>query len=387
MASEKALNLAEKYRKEFSVFQNLHYLNSCSQGALANSVKHSLTDYVETMEVQGSSWAEWAGYQERAREAVATFFAVPSREIAITTTVSAAISSVASSLNFTGARRKIVLTENDFPTSGQIWHAQELRGATVVHAPANSDGTVNMAELIAMIDGETAIVCIAHLCFRNGVLTELEPIIEAVHRVGALVMIDAYQSVGSVPIDINELKPDFLVGGALKYLLGMPGVAFLYASADTTGHLIPTNTGWFAAKDIFSMGIHSYDPAIEARRFESGTPSVPSLYPAVAGLEIINSIGIHEIYKYVSSIHNAIREGIESLGAKIVTPREAHKHGAMLAVASKDQSAHVAALEELKVITSSRDGNVRISPHFYNDASDVEAVVSAFAKTKDLLAN
>jgi len=386
LPSESVPNLADKYRKEFSVFQNLHYLNSCSQGALANSVKRGLAEYVETMELHGSSWGEWASYQERARESVATFFAVPKHEIAITTSVSAAISAVASSLNFTGIRKKIVLTENDFPTSGQIWHAQELRGATVVHAPANPDGTVDMGALLEMIDMETALVCISHICFRNGIRTELEPIIEAAKNVGALVMIDAYQSVGSVPIDINELHPDFLVGGTLKYLLGVPGTAFLYARSGTTSELIPTTTGWFAARDIFTMGIHEYDPATDARRFESGTPAVPSLYPAVAGLEIINSIGINEIYAYVSAIHDAIREGLESLGASIITPRDPSKHGAMLAIASRDQNAHVAALEEYKVITSCRDGNVRISPHFYNDDSDVEAVVSAFAKTRELLA-
>ena len=387
MTSESTPNLADKYRQEFSVFQSLHYLNSCSQGALANSVKRSLAEYLETMELHGSSWAEWAGYQEKARAAVATFFAVPSHEIAITTSVSAAISAVASAIDFTGVRGKIVLTENDFPTSGQIWHAQELRGASVTHAPANSDGTVNMNELLSMIDQQTAIVCISHICFRNGVRTELEPIIAAAKRVGALVMVDAYQSVGSVPIEINELQPDFLVGGTLKYLLGVPGTAFLYARADTTSHLIPTTTGWFAARDIFSMAIHSYDPATDARRFESGTPNVPSLYPAVAGFEIINAIGVQEIYRYVSEIHNAIRDGLESIGATILTPRDPSNHGAMLAVASRDQNAHVAALEKFKVITSCRDGNVRISPHFYNDESDVEAVLSAFAKTRDLLAN
>ena len=350
-------------------------------------MKQSLTDYLETMEIHGSSWGEWAGYQEKTRSAVADFLNVLSHEIAITSSVSAAISSVASSLDFKGRRNKIILTENDFPTSGQIWHAQELRGAKVLHAPANEDATVNMAELIALIDDETSLVCISHICFRNGIRTELEPIIAAAKRMGALVMVDAYQSVGSVPIDINALQPDFLVGGTLKYLLGTPGTAFLYAKGESTAHLIPTSTGWFAAKDIFSMQIHGYEPATDARRFESGTPVIPSLYPAVAGLEIINEIGVEAIYAHVSQIHEAIREGLTSLGARIVTPADPNKHGAMLAVASRDQNHHVSALEELKVITSSRDGNVRISPHFYNDESDVEAVISAFEATKHLLAD
>ena len=337
------------------------------------------------MEVYGSAWADWAGYQEKTREAVAQFFSVPSHEIAITTSVSAAISSVASALDFTAKRKKIVLTENEFPTAGQIWHAQTLRGATVVHAPKNEDLSVNMTELITLIDEETALVCVAHINFRNGILTELAPIIEAAHKVGALVMIDAYQSVGNVVIDLNELQPDFLVAGILKYLLGTPGVGFLYARAETTNHLIPTSTGWFAARDIFAMEIHAYDPAGDARRFESGTPPVPSLYPAVAGLKIINEIGIHAIVDYVRPLHEEIRQGIEDLGGYIVTPKNPAKHGALLAVASRNENAHVAALEEHRVITSSRDGNIRISPHFYNNREDVAAIISAFEKTKHLL--
>lgn len=337
------------------------------------------------MEVKGSAWADWAGYQEKTRAAVATFFQVPTHEIAITTSVSAALSSLASSLNFNTKRNKIVLTENEFPTAGQIWHAQELRGAKVIHAPSNDDLTVNMSELLALIDEETLIVCISHICFRNGVRTELEPIIDAAKKIGALVVIDAYQSVGNVPIHIKELMPDFLVGGTLKYLLGTPGTAFLYANSQTTKHLIPTSTGWFAARNIFAMEIHSYDPAGDARRFESGTPSVPSLYPAVAGLEIINSIGITPIYNYVATLHDAIREGIAGLGGRIETPKAPNKHGAMMAIASINENEHVAVLEELKVITSCRDGNVRISPHFYNNHEDVTAIISGFEKTKHLL--
>ena len=385
MTVKVATDLSAIYRERFSVFNSLHYMNSCSQGALADTVKESFTEYLNTMEVHGSAWGDWAGYLEKTRSAIAEFFQVPGKEMAVTTSVSAAISAVASSLDFTGKRNKIVLTENEFPTAGQIWHAQSLRGAQVVHAPKNPDLTVDMSALINLIDEETAIVCVAHVNFRNGVLTELEPVIAAAHKAGALVMIDAYQSTGNVAIDLETLQPDFLVGGVLKYLLGTPGVGFLYAREETTKHLIPTSTGWFAAKDIFAMGIHSYEPAIDARRFESGTPPIPSLYPAVAGLKIINEIGIGAIVDYVRPLHEEMREGIEALGGIAVTPKDPHKHGALLAIASIDENAHVAALEEHKVITSCRDGNVRISPHFYNNREDVKAVIDAFSKTRHYL--
>ncbi|MCX6441125.1 MAG: aminotransferase class V-fold PLP-dependent enzyme [Actinobacteria bacterium] len=378
-------DLASIYRSQFSVFEHVTYVNSCSQGALADSVKASFDSYISTLELQGSAWGDWAGYQETMRSLFAKFFQVPTTEIAVTTSASAGVSAVASALDFTKGRNKIITTENEFPTIGQTWHAQELRGAVVHHIPSNPDLTVNVAAMIDAIDDQTLIVSITHGCYHNGAVTELEPIIEAAHKKGALVLVDAYQTAGAVPLNLSTLKADFVVGGTLKYLLGVPGVGFLYARNETTSHLIPTSTGWFAAQDIFAMEIHSYDPAKEARRFESGTPAIPSLYPSSTGLSMVIDIGIENIYAYVSQIHDALRTGIESLGGVVITPKNKANHGAMLAVASLDESAHVAALEGEKIVTSSRGGNIRVSPHFYNNFEDVEKIVAAFAKTSQYL--
>ena len=304
-------------------------------------------------------------------------------EIAVTTSASAGINSLSTALDFSGRRNKVVTTDNEFPTMGQIWHAQEKRGAKIVHVPSNADNTVDIDALLREIDDETLIVAITHVCFRNGARTEVEQIIDAAHSVGALVVLDAYQSVGALPIDLATLNVDFLVGGVLKYMLGTPGTGFLFARAATTSHLVPTITGWFAAEDIFAMKIHGYEPAKDARRFESGTPAIPPLYPAAAGLELLLEVGIENIAPYVATLHQALREGISDLGGIVVTPE--HLHGAMIAVASVDEHALVAALETEKVITSSRDGNLRISPHFYNNMDDVSAVLAALKKFNHLL--
>lgn len=378
-------DLASLYRSQFSVFEHVTYVNSCSQGALADSVRKSFDTYIATLELKGSAWGDWAGYQETMRSLFAEFFKVPTSEIAVTTSASAGVNAVASALDFTKRRNKIVTTENEFPTIGQTWHAQELRGAVVHHIPSTADLRVDVAAMIAAIDDETLMVSITHGCYHNGAVTELEPIIEAAHKVGALVLVDAYQTVGAVPLNLSTLKADFVVGGTLKYLLGVPGVGFLYARSETTSHLIPTSTGWFAAKDIFAMGIHSYDPAKDARRFESGTPAIPSLYPSSTGLKMVIDIGIENIHSYVTGIHEAIRSGIESLGGTVITPKNRAHHGAMLAVASLDENAHVSALEAENVVTSSRGGNIRVSPHFYNNYEDVEKIIAAFAKTNHFL--
>ena len=379
------INLASQYRSEFPIFEKLTYVNSCSHGALAKSVKDSFATYISTLEEKGSSWNEWVTQQEILRKLMAQFLSATPEEIAITTSASAGVNALATSLNFSGKRNKIITTNNEFPTMGQIWHAQESRGAKVIHVPNNPDLTVNTKALIDAIDAETLIVAIAHVCYRNGVRTDIHPIIEAAHKQGAMVVLDAYQSVGSLPLNVDEIKADIIVGGLQKYMLAVPGVGFMYARKSTTRGLIPTVTGWFAAEDIFAMKIDSYQPAQHARRFENGTPNVAPLYPAVAALELMIKVGISNIEKYVSSIHEALRIGITDIGGIIVTPSNAAAHGALLAVASTNENAHVTALEEIGIITSSRDGNVRLSPHFYNNFDDVEKIINGLIKTQSFL--
>jgi len=376
-------DLSVKYRVDFPVFEHVTYLNSCSQGAIAKSVRQSFTTYLNSLELHGSTWGDWAGQQEKVRALLAKLFNVTPGEMAVTTSTSAAVSSLASALDFSSKRNRIVTTDNEFPAIGQIWHAQERRGARVTHVPSRSDNTVDVEKLIKEIDEETLLVSITLVCFRNGALTDIAPIIEAAKKAGALVLLDSYQGAGAMNLDLAKIGADFVVGGVLKYMLGAPGVGYMYTKAETTKNLIPSSTGWFAAKDIFKMGIHEYDPATDARRFESGTPPIPSLYPAVAGLEYLLAVGMNEIVDYVSHLHDALRTGIEEIGGSIATP--AHAHAAMLAVRSTDENALVAALESEKIITSCRDGNLRISPHFYNNMEDIDLTIKALSKHKSLL--
>ena len=376
-------DLSVKYRVDFPVFEHVTYLNSCSQGAIAKSVRQSFTTYINSLELHGSTWGDWAGQQEKVRALLAKLFNVTPGEMAVTTSTSAAVSSLASALDFSSKRNRIVTTDNEFPAIGQIWHAQERRGAKVTHVPSRSDNTVDVEKLIKEINEETLLVSITLVCFRNGALTDIAPIIEAAKKAGALVLLDSYQGAGAMNLDLAKIGADFVVGGVLKYMLGAPGVGYMYTKAETTKNLIPSSTGWFAAKDIFKMGIHEYDPATDARRFESGTPPIPSLYPAVAGLEYLLQVGMEEIVDYVSHLHEALRAGIEEIGGSIATP--AHAHAAMLAVRSTDENALVAALESEKIITSCRDGNLRISPHFYNNMEDIDLTIKALSKYKSLL--
>lgn len=373
----------DSIRARFRVFDNVVYLNSCSQGALSDTVKNAYTEYLAGLEREGSLWGHWVDRLERVRVAIATLLNATPAEVAVTTSTSAGVSALASAIDFTAGRNKVVTTDLEFPTIGQIWHAQESRGATVVHVPAEADNTISLEKLAREIDEQTAIVAVTQICYRNGARNELKPIIELAHSKGALVLVDVYQAIGAIPMDAAELDADFIVGGCLKYLLGSPGVGFLYARAGRTDHLRPTTVGWFGARDIFAMNIHSYDPALDARRFESGTPAVPSLYAAAAGVELMLEIGVERTQAHVEGLLTRLREGISGIGGKIATPERLH--GPMLAVQTVDEHAYVEALEKDGVIVSSRDGNVRISPHCYNDESDIDAVIAALDKHRNLL--
>jgi len=372
------------YRQRFPIFQERTYVNSCSQGALADEVRGAYNAYLDGLDEFGSLWETWVGIQEQVRSRLATTFSCDTAEVAVTSCASAAVSSIASCFDFSGQRNTIVTTSLEFPTIGQIWHAQERRGARVVHVPAENDNQLSVERLMSAVDDSTALVSVTHICYRNGAMTPVAEIVEAAHERGVPVLVDAYQSVGAVPIDFRELGADFLVGGVLKYMLSSPGVGFALVNAETTSEFVPTTTGWFAARDIFAMDIYDFDPAKDARRFESGTPVVPSLYAADAGLRLLNEVGVDRAWEASSLLHDQLRSGIESLNGVVVTPRE--MHGPMIAVASVDDHALVDAMGADGVVVSCRDGNVRISPHFYNDAQDMERVLESLARHKHLLA-
>ena len=185
---------------------------------------------------------------------------------------------------------------------------------------------------------------------------------------------------------MTELDVDFLAAGVLKYLLGSAGLGFLWARPGLAEQLLPTQTGWFADRDIFEMDIHDYSPSPTARRFESGTPPIPSIYGGVAGMELMLEIGIAETREHVLGLGERLIAGVDEVGGVVVTPREPERRGALVCVRSTDAPALVAALAGDGIVTSERDGNLRISPHAYNTEDDVDIVVEALRRHSGLLA-
>ena len=352
------------------------YINSCSQGALSDAVRASYEQYLADWDEYGAPWEYWVERQEAARAAFAGLVNAAPDEVAVTTSLSAGVSALASGLRF-ARRSKVVLTDWEFPTIGQIWHAQEARGARVVHV------TPTLEEFDRVVDDDTLLVSITHVCYRNGAMVDVPKIVELAHERGALVLLDAFQSIGSLPVDVKELGVDFLGAGVLKYLLGSAGLGFFYCRRDLVERVWPTQTGWFADENIFAMDHTDYSPAHTAARFQSGTPPVPAIYAGIAGIELMQEIGIAATREHVNRLNEHLVAGVDELGATVATPRELH--GALLCVKSTDSRALVAALDAEGIVTSERDGNLRVSAHCYNTVEDVDAVLAALRKHRQLV--
>ena len=377
--------LPARVRHRFPIFERLVYINSCSQGALSDAVRDAYASYLADWDEHGAPWEYWVGRLDAARTSVSGLLNAVEDEIAITTSVSAGVDAIVSAFSFADGRDKIVLSDFEFPTIGQISHAQELRGARVEHVRAEADGTIPLERFEAAIDEQTALVAVTHVCFRNGSRLEVERVAELAHERGALLLLDAYQTAGSLPLDVRALDCDFLVAGVLKYLLGSAGLAFLYCRRELVERLSPTATGWFADRNIFEMDIHDYSPASTARRFEAGTPPVPAIYAGIAGIELMREIGIEETETHVRALNELLVEGVAELGGVVVTPRVVEQRGALTCVASTDVDALVAAMTSRGIVTSSRDDNLRLSPHCYNTVEDVAAVLDVLRENRELL--
>jgi selenocysteine lyase/cysteine desulfurase len=376
--------LPGRCRSRFPIFERQVYVNSCSQGALSDAVRDAYEAYLRDWDEEGAPWEYWVERTEAARASFADLIGAEPDEVAVTTSESPGVSALASAIDWR-ERPKVVISDFEFPTIGQIWHAQEPRGAQVVHVPAQGP-EIPLEAFDAAIDERTALVSVTAVCYRNGARLDVEEITRLAHQRGARVLLDAYQAIGTYPIDVKELDVDFLGAGVLKYLLGSAGLGFFYCRRELVESIWPTQTGWFADEDIFRMDIHDYSPSKTARRFESGTPPIPSIYAGIAGMELMKEIGIEETRLHVLGLHERLFDGVDELGGTVVTPRDPDRHGALVCVRSTDVHELVGRLAADRIVVSSRDDNLRISPHCYNTVQDIDAVLASLGRNRDLLA-
>lgn len=375
----------DEVRDQFPILANKAYFNGCSYGPISLQVKAAIEQYVQIRIEEGARWDIYCEKLESIRGLLAKVLECPADDVSVSTSVSESLNSLMTAFNFDGERNKIVSTDFDFPTTAQIMLAQQGKGAQVVRAKADERGTaIPFSEFERLIDSQTKLVAIPLVCYRNGVWLDIEPIVELAHAHGALVLVDAYQGIGTRPFNAAASGADFLVGGCTKYLIGTSGVGYMYVRDSQTCGLHPLATGWFAQQDPFAMDIYHYQPHATARRFEAGTPNSIGLFAAEAGLELLLDVGLVAVAQRIGEITDLIKAAVDEHSWSLVTPRD--RHGAMLAIRSTDAPELVRRLAARDIILTDRDGNIRIAPHFYNNAEDVDKLVAALLAESELMA-
>lgn len=368
-------------RSRFPIFQRKVYLNSCSQGALSDAVEQGVQSYLDSWHQEGSPWERWIEKYEAVRAQFARFIGAETAEVAIVPSASAGINTIASAFDFS-QRDKVVLGEFEFPTMGHVWLAQQPRGARIEFV-SSEVGRIRTASYAQTIDDRTAVVPITHVCFMNGFRSNVAEITRLAHAQGALAFLDDYQDCGTRPVDVKSVDVDFYVSGTLKYLLAAPGVAFLYVRKSLISSLTPTISGWFAQDNPFSFDVRHLVLAPDARRFEAGTPPIPNLYAASAGIGLLEEIGLENVAGQVHRLAQALIEGAQALGIRIKTPLDTA--GPLVVLQTTAVSEVVARLAAEDIVVSGRHDGVRISFHVHNTMDDVQRVLESLKKNRDLM--
>ncbi|HKW78063.1 MAG TPA: aminotransferase class V-fold PLP-dependent enzyme [Candidatus Limnocylindria bacterium] len=375
------MNAQEKaWREEFPISSELVYLNNCSLTPLPRRGRERLERFArEWTDLGGRAWYDhWIGEYEALRADIARVLGADADEIAIEPNVSAGLVGIASTFDYT-TRRKVIVGDLDFPTDGHAFLAVAKRGAQVdfVRSPDRVRMPLELFE--RAIDERTAAVCTGHVYFTTGWIQDVKALAEICHRKGARLVVDAYQSIGAFPFDVHDSGVDYLVGGTLKWLMGGPGIAFLYARRDVAESARPSAVGWWGVADPFAFDVEHLDPGAGARRFEYGTPAVAAIYAARAGIELLNEVGIDTVRARHMALSQRLVDGAQAQGWTVRSPSDARERTAIVTLEHPEPSRAVDALRARGVITDHRPGLIRLSPHYFNTADEIYRTLELLA--------
>lgn len=366
----------EAWRREFPILQTRTYLNSCSLGALSTRSMEYLGEYQALWNTLGASaWYElWMGRIENVLERVAWLWHARRGEVALSPSVSAAVAAVSSSVDYT-RRNRVVVAELDFPTLIYQWLARP--GIEVVRVPSDDGVGVDPARWAEYVDERTAVVATSHVFYGTGYVQDLAPVREAARKAGALFVVDGYQAAGQIEVNPREIGADVYVAGPLKWLLGGPGLAFLWVREETIPQLRPTVTSWFGAAHQWDFRVDEFEHRPDAGRFSLGTPAVPTIYTALGGLDIFAEAGPDRIYERIRALTGDLVGRLREAGFELKTAADPARRSGIILVRHPDAAGAVQRLALRGIIVDHRAGYVRVSPHFYNTVAENEAFVAA----------
>jgi kynureninase len=369
-----------RFRPEFPILANSTYLISNSLGAMPRATQQALNEYAEVWATRGvRAWEEtwWMLAREVGGLLEGLMNAEPNT-VSLHQNVTQCQAVVASCFEFSGKRNKVVYTDMNFPSVMYFWEAQRELGARVHMVPTDDGIHVPTERLLEAIDEETLLVPVSHVIFRSAFINDARAITERAHRVGAHVVLDTFQSLGTVPVDVRALNVDFVCGGVLKWLCGGPGTAYLYVRPDLGRKLRPRFTGWVAHEKPFHFETGPIRYAEPPYKFMNGTPNVPALYAARPGLKIVGEANVERIRAKSKRQIAKLVAMAEKLGWKVNTPRDPERRGGTVSIEMPNSKEVCSELLKQDVLVDWRpNAGVRMAPHFYTDDSELDKAVAA----------
>ena len=368
----------DAWRGRFPILSDTTYLVTHSLGAMPVGVEDKLAGFTRQWASRGvRSWAEgWWDAPIEVGDLLGRIMNAPPGTVTMHQNVSVTEAIVASALDFTGARNKVVYTDQNFPSNMYFWESWRRYGAVPTVVPSEPDGRVPTERLLEAIDEQTAVVPISHVCFRNSFLQDAAAVCARAREVGALVLLDTYQSLGTVPVDVQALGVDMVCGGSVKWLCGGPGAGYLYVRPDLAAELQPAITGWAAHEAPFAFDLGAQRWAEGSRRFLHGTPAVASLLQASAGYEVVLEVGVDAIREWSLHLTERLRADLESRGFTIYGAKTAEERGGTLTVelhGDEHGPGFVAALAARGILVDHRpEAGLRVSPHFYTRQDELD---------------
>ena len=367
-----------RYREEFPILSRKVYLNSCSLGALSRRSMDAMTRFQELWNEYGAQawYTIWMGELQALREKFARLIGAKPGEVAIAPNVSGALGEISTSLDL-GDRNRVVLADMDFPTLAYQWLVKQRTGADVAFVESEDRITLPAERFAALLNDRTGLVATSRVFYLSGYIQDIGKLAKMAHEQGALLLVDDYQGTGQIPLDVHALDIDFLVTGTLKWLMGGPGLAFIYVREDLIPRLRPTVTGWWGARDQFQFRTRDFDFRDDAQRLEAGTPAMAPVYAASAALDLVLEIGVDRIRERTRYLADDLVRRVRERGWEVRSPLDGAQRSSivMLALDRPDELVH--GLTDRGIIVDSRPGLLRISPHFFNTVEENQVVVSA----------
>jgi kynureninase len=384
----KVMDELAPYREQFPILEKTLYLINHSLGAMPQKTYDRLRRYADIWASRGiRAWAEeWWEMPVTVGSQVGRIIGASPGSVVMHQNVSICQSIILSCFDLTLRRNKIVYEALNFPSVMYVYEAHaRAAGARIVEVPSDDGITIDTQRMVDAIDEETLLVPISHVIFKSAYIQDVRSIVEKAHKVGALVVLDVYQSAGTVPLSVKDLDVDFATGGSVKWLCGGPGAGYLYVRPELRDRLRPKVTGWMAHRAPFAFEPGEIDYANDGHRFLHGSPGIPALYAAESGYEIINEIGVERIRE--KSIRQTTRliELADEQGWPLNSPREASKRGGSVVLDVPHGDEVVSELAARDVLVDYRPGaGIRIGPHFFNTDEELEAVVAEIDNVQNL---